>query len=302
HLGLPRGVPADPEVARGGRPGPRRHPVGDDPHRGPPVRPPGRHRGHDARPRAGAGGDDGGDDHPVDGRVHLEPHRQRQQHDPRRDRPQLPRGLRAPPRRADRGGPGAVRHHPGRQPRRPRHRAAAGRVLRSERMTTPTRTPTARLAPPHPATPAQTRQAPEPAPRRGPVPEPVHPVPRAVSYAVPLLALLVALVLWRVVGWHGALALVAGYLALLAATYTAYRAASGRRVAVDRTVRALVWGAFVLALLPLASLLWTVVSEGAGLAFDRLYLTQTMNGVTGLHDQAHVEDGAPMVGGVYHAV
>ncbi len=169
-------------------------------------------------------------------------------------------------------------------------------------MTTPTRTPTARLAPPHPATPAQTRQAPEPAPRRGPVPEPVHPVPRAVSYAVPLLALLVALVLWRVVGWHGALALVAGYLALLAATYTAYRAASGRRVAVDRTVRALVWGAFVLALLPLASLLWTVVSEGAGLAFDRLYLTQTMNGVTGLHDQAHVEDGAPMVGGVYHAV
>src|SRR5690606_25884909 len=109
-------------------------------------------------------------------------------------------------------------------------------------------------------------------------------------------------VLWRVVGWHGALALVAGYLALLAATYTAYRAASGRRVAVDRTVRALVWGAFVLALLPLASLLWTVVSEGAGLAFDRLYLTQTMNGVTGLHDQAHVEDGAPMVGGVYHAV
>ena len=39
----PGGVPADPAAARGGRPGPRRHPLGDDPHRGAAVRPAGHH-------------------------------------------------------------------------------------------------------------------------------------------------------------------------------------------------------------------------------------------------------------------
>lgn len=172
-------------------------------------------------------------------------------------------------------------------------------------MTTSTRVPS--TPPPplvhEPAVAAPTApQAGETATRQGPVPERVHPVPRALPYAVPLLALFVTLALWRVVGWHGAVALAAGYLALLAATYTAYRAASGRRVAVDRTMSALVHGAFVLALLPLVSMLWTVVSQGAGLAFDGDYLTQTMNGVTGVHDRAHVEDGAPLVGGVHHAL
>jgi phosphate transport system permease protein len=162
-------------------------------------------------------------------------------------------------------------------------------------MSTPTHehTPPAQLPGPEPATAARGGTT---------LTERVHPVPRGVSYAVPLVALLVAALLWLVGGVHGALALVAGYLTLLLATYTAYRAAAGRRVAVDRTMRALVHGAFVLALLPLVSLLWTVVAEGAGLAFDPAYLTQTMNGVTGLYDQAHVEDGAPMVGGAYHAI
>ena len=74
------------------------------------------------------------------------------------------------------------------------------------------------------------------------------------------------------------------------------------RVAADQVVRGLVGGAFVIAVIPLLSLLWTVVSKGAATAFDPGFLTQTMNGVTGLQDQATQRDGAPMVGGAYHAI
>ena len=47
----PRGVPADSAAARGGRAGPRRHPLGDDPDGGAAVRP----AGHHLRRHAGSG-------------------------------------------------------------------------------------------------------------------------------------------------------------------------------------------------------------------------------------------------------
>ena len=43
HRDLPRGLPADAGAPRGGRARPRRHPLGDDPHRGAALRPPGHH-------------------------------------------------------------------------------------------------------------------------------------------------------------------------------------------------------------------------------------------------------------------
>jgi len=105
-----------------------------------------------------------------------------------------------------------------------------------------------------------------------------------------------------VLGLHPALALAAAFIAYLVAVYAVYRRASGPRVAADQVVRGLVGGAFVIAVIPLLSLLWTVVSKGAATAFDPGFLTQTMNGVTGLQDQATQRDGAPMVGGAYHAI
>ena len=55
-------TPAD---AQGGRAGPRRHPLGDDPHRGAAVRPARRDQRRDARPRPRARRDDRRADHPV---------------------------------------------------------------------------------------------------------------------------------------------------------------------------------------------------------------------------------------------
>ena len=67
--------------------------------------------------------------------------------------------------------------------------------------------------------------------------------------------------------------------------------ADGRRRLVDRTMRVLVTAAFVVALVPLLSVSWTVVSNGA----ERLspyFLSVSMRGVFGGMD----------AGGIYHAI
>jgi len=59
----------------------------------------------------------------------------------------------------------------------------------------------------------------------------------------------------------------------------------------DRLMTGLVWFAFALAIVPLASLLWTVVSNGIG-RFDAEFLTHSMRNVYGGMD----------AGGAYHAI
>jgi len=66
----------------------------------------------------------------------------------------------------------------------------------------------------------------------------------------------------------------------VAATFVVSRAREGRRRAVDRTVTAAVTIAFLLALLPLASVLWTVVSRGAA-RFDVDFFALTMRNIVG---------------------
>lgn len=55
----------------------------------------------------------------------------------------------------------------------------------------------------------------------------------------------------------------------------------GKRRATDRLVTSLVTTAFVLALLPLVSLLWTVLQNGAGRMFEPSFFTQSMRNVIG---------------------
>src|SRR5690606_15990539 len=116
------------------------------------------------------------------------------------------------------------------------------------------------------------------------------------------VAVVVALVLRLALDVHVALALVLAFVVYLVSVYAVYRTLGGPRVAVDQVLRALIYFAFVCAIVPLASLLWTVVSEGAARAFNPSFLNQTMNGVTGLHDQDYVEGTGPFVGGAYHAI
>lgn len=68
-------------------------------------------------------------------------------------------------------------------------------------------------------------------------------------------------------------------------------AVSGRRRFTDRAMTALVSFAFLLALIPLVSLIWTVVSNGIK-RFDLYFLSVSMRGVYGGMD----------AGGIYHAI
>ncbi|MFC6880119.1 MULTISPECIES: phosphate ABC transporter permease PstA [Actinomadura] len=72
---------------------------------------------------------------------------------------------------------------------------------------------------------------------------------------------------------------------------TSLSSVSFGRKAKDRTVQALVYLAFLLALIPLVSVLWTVVKNGAG-RFDGVFFGHSMNGVAG-------KDAG---GGAYHAI
>ncbi|MGL5928975.1 MAG: phosphate ABC transporter permease PstA [Dermatophilaceae bacterium] len=104
------------------------------------------------------------------------------------------------------------------------------------------------------------------------------------------------------IGTNLALAAVTAFVGYLVVVYVTYRMAAGARVAVDQLVRGLVCGAFVVAVVPLLSLLWTVTSQGASTMLEPAFLSQSMNGVTGLQDQATQRNGAPLVGGAYHAI
>ncbi len=71
----------------------------------------------------------------------------------------------------------------------------------------------------------------------------------------------------------------------------ALQATDRRRRRTDVTMRVLIISAFVLAMIPLLSLTWTVVSRGIG-RLDSYFLLNSMRGVFGGMD----------AGGIYHAI
>jgi phosphate transport system permease protein len=85
-------------------------------------------------------------------------------------------------------------------------------------------------------------------------------------------------------------ALIAGLLFVLG-TYVIAARVEGRRQAKDRIATALVWVAFLLAVVPLVSLIWVTVSRGVKV-LDVYFLTHSMGVV------ADTEPG----GGIYHAI
>ncbi|MEU9982539.1 phosphate ABC transporter permease PstA [Streptomyces sp. NPDC050856] len=74
-------------------------------------------------------------------------------------------------------------------------------------------------------------------------------------------------------------------------SYTVTSAVENRRQAKDRLATSVVWVCFVLAVIPLLSLIWVTVSRGMKV-FDGYFLTHSMAGVPGFE----------VGGGVYHAL
>jgi phosphate transport system permease protein len=117
--------------------------------------------------------------------------------------------------------------------------------------------------------------------------------PRLPRYA-PLIALVVASAAATLVGltlgWGVAPVFVLTGLIYLVGLTTWSRLVENARAATDRLVTSLVWVALTLALIPLVSLLWKVISEGAP-AISSTFLTYTMRNVI-----------PPAQGGIYHAI
>ncbi|MDB1087925.1 phosphate ABC transporter permease PstA [Streptomyces sp. ACA25] len=80
-------------------------------------------------------------------------------------------------------------------------------------------------------------------------------------------------------------------LVFVTGTFALTTVVEGRRQAVDRFAASLVWTSFVVAVLPLASLIWETIARGApGVSW--YFLTHSMNGVLSWQDG----------GGIYHAL
>jgi phosphate transport system permease protein len=114
---------------------------------------------------------------------------------------------------------------------------------------------------------------------------------RLPGYFSPVLAgALIVLVasFHAVAGFAVAPLVVLGWLLFLVVLVAASRAVEGSRKSVDRLAATLVSSAFLLALLPLVTLLWEVVSNGAP-ALNPTFFTSSMRNVIGPD------------GGIYHA-
>ncbi len=92
--------------------------------------------------------------------------------------------------------------------------------------------------------------------------------------------------------------IVVALLVYMVLSYVVSRVIEGHRQAIDRLMAAVVTSAFILVVLPLVSVVWTVVSEGAA-RFDTLFLTGTMRLTP--EELAGQNDGIA-AGGAYHAI
>jgi phosphate transport system permease protein len=117
-------------------------------------------------------------------------------------------------------------------------------------------------------------------------------LPRYVPPAIALAALVVAAAVVSGTGIGGpVLVVVVAALLYLAGLFAASNAVEGRRAARDRTWSALIHSAFVLAVLPLASVVWTLLRNGVD-RLDGAFFGTSMNNI-GARDAN---------GGAYHAI
>ncbi|MCM3688011.1 phosphate ABC transporter permease PstA [Kocuria rosea] len=124
------------------------------------------------------------------------------------------------------------------------------------------------------------------------------------TWLVPVIgaaAVVVGAALSALVGFSPALWAVFAAVVFLVAAPIAVSVIEGGRKGADSLVTYLVYTAFILAVVPLISVLWTVLANGLpGLTSNLLFTS--MNGVTGVHDNAAAEGQGPVLGGAYHAI
>ncbi len=128
-------------------------------------------------------------------------------------------------------------------------------------------------------------------------------LPKATPWIIAVASILIAVGITFAAtgGFSVAIAAILAGLINLVAVLVISGAYEGRRKAVDRVATTIVTSTFVLACVPLISLLWLTVSKG-GSAINIDLLTRTMLGMKGVLDQQYVAGEASLAGGFYHAI
>ena len=114
-------------------------------------------------------------------------------------------------------------------------------------------------------------------------------LPRWAGWLVAAVAVAVAVLVSMTLGWSVAGAAVLALVVFAVALPAWSAVVENRRAATDRLVTTLVWSAFAIAMVPLVSLILTVLKNGLGV-IDGQFLTYSMRNVVG--------EG----GGIYHAI
>ncbi|GGT38845.1 phosphate ABC transporter permease PstA [Streptomyces chromofuscus] len=117
-------------------------------------------------------------------------------------------------------------------------------------------------------------------------------LPKWAPWAIAAGSLAVAVGIGLAAGLHSRIqwGLIAAILYVLG-TYVVATAVEGKRQAKDRVATSLVWVSFLIAVVPLASLVWATVERG----------TKVLNGYFLTHSMGVVGDREPG-GGIYHAI
>lgn len=125
--------------------------------------------------------------------------------------------------------------------------------------------------------------------------------PKWLVPVIALVAVILGAAIAALIGFSVGLWAIFAFLLFVIAGPIAIGMIEGSRKGKDAFARFLVYGSFLLALIPLVSVLYVVVAKGVpGLSGN--LLLNSMNGVTGVHDNAAAKGTGPILGGIYHAV
>lgn len=127
-------------------------------------------------------------------------------------------------------------------------------------------------------------------------------LPRYAPWVIAAGAIIIAAALVSLIGFNPFLWGVFAAVLFAVGTVVASAIVEGRRKATDKWASALVIGAFLIALLPLVSVIWTVLVNGIPGLLTPGFLGSSMNGVTGVQDNLAIKNGTNVLGGAYHAL
>ena len=130
-------------------------------------------------------------------------------------------------------------------------------------------------------------------------------LPNWAPWAVAAGSIVVAIIISLIVsdGFSIALAAFLAGVINLAVIYGWSAAVEGKRKATDRMATVLVTSAFVLALVPLVSLLWMAIEKGGPVLIENSsLLNRSMEGMKGIYDKEFAAGESSLMGGFHHAI